>query len=78
MQDETAALEVYSGSNQDNGDGKWIPVDPVEGALTINTGDMLMVWSNGRFKVRPPRAMVALVYGRACMLSSCRVSTKLI
>ena len=51
MQDKTAALEVYSGTKQDNGDGEWVPVDPVAGALTINTGDMLMVWSNGRFKV---------------------------
>ena len=52
LQDTTAALEVFSGSKQDNGDGVWVPVDPVEGALTINTGDMLMVWSNGKFKVR--------------------------
>jgi isopenicillin N synthase-like dioxygenase len=50
MQDGTAALEVYSGSKQDACDGTWVPVDPVPGALTINTGDMLTVWSNGRFK----------------------------
>ena len=52
MQDGNAALEVYSGSKQDAGDGAWVPVDPVKGALTINTGDMMVVWSNGRFKVR--------------------------
>ena len=28
----------------------WTAVDPVEGALTINIGDMLMRWSDDRFK----------------------------
>lgn len=51
LQDGNSALEVYSGSKQDAGDGEWVPVDPVPGALTINTGDMLVVWSNGRYKV---------------------------
>ena len=39
----TSGLEVYSGSKQDAGDGRWVPVTPVPGALTINTGDMLQV-----------------------------------
>lgn len=34
---------MYSGSKQDNGDGEWVPVDPVAGALTINIGDMIQV-----------------------------------
>ena len=46
LQDEVPALEVYSGTKQDNGDGEWVPVDPIEGAFTVNTGDMLQVWSN--------------------------------
>ena len=30
-------------------DGAWIAAPPVEGAYTINVGDMLMWWSNGRY-----------------------------
>lgn len=36
-------LEVYTGTKQDHGDGEWVPVAPVKGALTINTGDMIQV-----------------------------------
>ena len=41
---------MYSGSKQDAADGAWVPVAPAPGALTINTGDMLQVWSNGAYK----------------------------
>ena len=34
---------MYSGTKEDNGDGEWVPVIPVPGALTINTGDMMQV-----------------------------------
>ena len=30
-------------------DGTWIQAPPVPGAFTINVGDMMMWWSNGRF-----------------------------
>jgi isopenicillin N synthase-like dioxygenase len=43
LQDSVSALEVYSGTKEDAGDGKWVPVAPVPGALTINLGDMLQV-----------------------------------
>lgn len=45
LQDSNAALEVYSGSKEDHGDGIWVPVDPIEGALAINVCDMLQVRS---------------------------------
>ena len=33
------------------GDGdRWVTVHPVPGSLTINTGDMAMICSNGRFR----------------------------
>jgi isopenicillin N synthase-like dioxygenase len=32
-----------------NGEGEWIDASPVQGGLVINIGDMLEVWSNGRF-----------------------------
>ena len=28
----------------------WYPVPPVEDAITVNIGDMLMAWSDGRLK----------------------------
>jgi isopenicillin N synthase-like dioxygenase len=31
-------------------DDQWITVHPVPGALTINTGDMAQIWSNGKYK----------------------------
>ena len=31
-------------------DGEWIDAHPVPGALTINTGDMAQIWSNGKYK----------------------------
>ncbi len=34
---------MYSGTKEDNHDGEWVPVIPVPGALTINTGDMMQV-----------------------------------
>ena len=44
-----AGLEVYSGTKQDRNDGQWVGVEPVAGAMTINIGDMLQVWTNGRY-----------------------------
>ena len=49
LQDEVEGLEVYSGSKQENEDGHWIPIRSIPNALTINTGDMIQVWSNNRY-----------------------------
>jgi isopenicillin N synthase-like dioxygenase len=48
LQDETThSLQVSSpGGDED----EWITIHPVPGALTINTGDMAAVWSNGKYK----------------------------
>ena len=43
--DDCHSLQVY----HENSD-KWITVHPVAGALTINTGDMAMIWSNGKYR----------------------------
>jgi isopenicillin N synthase-like dioxygenase len=32
-----------------NGDGKWIEVPPVPGTFVVNIGDMLELWTNGKF-----------------------------
>lgn len=42
MQDEVDGLQVYR--------DKWRDITPRRGALTINIGDMLQVWSNDRFR----------------------------
>ena len=42
------ALQVYSGSKEDNNDGEWVDVAVVPGTLTINIGDMFHVWTGGR------------------------------
>jgi isopenicillin N synthase-like dioxygenase len=43
-QDETGGLQVK------NLDGQWLAAPPVPGAFTVNIGNMMMWWSNGRFK----------------------------
>lgn len=43
MQDDVGGLEVK------RRDGVWIQAPPIEDAFTINVGDMMMWWSNGRF-----------------------------
>lgn len=43
LQDDVGGLEVYNG-------GFWYPVPPQDGAFVINTGDMMQVWSNDRYR----------------------------
>lgn len=42
LQDEVPGLQVCRGE-------EWLDVNPVPGALTINIGDMLQIWSNDRY-----------------------------
>jgi isopenicillin N synthase-like dioxygenase len=39
LQDDVGGLQVYK-------DGNWHNIQPVPGAIVINTGDMMQVWSN--------------------------------
>lgn len=48
-QDTIGGLEVQTRS------GEWVAAPLVEGAYIINIGDMLMKWTNGRFKSTPHR-----------------------
>ena len=43
MQDRAGGLQVFAG-------GDWIGVEPLDGALVINVGDMMQVWSNDRYR----------------------------
>lgn len=51
MQDDTGGLEV---GHKDLG---WIAAPPVKGAYVINIGDMMMHWTNGRFRSTPHRVV---------------------
>lgn len=50
LQDEVGGLQVASG-------GEWIDVKPTPGALVVNTGDMMQVWSNDRYKAALHRVL---------------------
>lgn len=43
FQDEVGGLQLRQG------DGSWLDVEPVPGAVNINTGDLMTHWSNGRY-----------------------------
>ena len=64
LQDNVAGLEVYSGSKQDNNDGEWLLVEPVPGTLTVNTGDMVQIWSNNRYKAAEHRVRASTTRDR--------------
>ena len=38
-------------------DGSWIDVPYIAGSYAVNTGDMMVRWTNGRFKSTPHRAL---------------------
>jgi len=50
MQDEVGGLQVYR-------DGYWYDIPPVPGAMVINTGDMMQVWSNDIYQAAIHRVM---------------------
>ena len=50
LQDEVSGLQVYR-------DGFWYDIPTVEGAMVINTGDMMQVWSNDIYKAAIHRVL---------------------
>jgi isopenicillin N synthase-like dioxygenase len=52
--DDCYSLQVLETSNERDSTGitqqKWRTVQPIKGGLTINTGDMAQIWSNGIYK----------------------------
>ncbi len=45
----TLLLPTTQGLEVMNGNGEWIDVPFIEGALVVNIGDMLEIWTNGEF-----------------------------
>ena len=50
LQDDVGGLQVHR-------DGSWYDVAPVPGALVINTGDMMQVWSNDIYRAAMHRVL---------------------
>jgi len=50
LQDQVSGLQVYR-------DGLWYDIPTVEGAMVINTGDMMQVWSNDIYKAAIHRVL---------------------
>lgn len=46
LQDETGGLQVWDGE----GEGRWVDVMPNRDAYVVNVGDMLEMWTSGRYK----------------------------
>ncbi|XP_028094921.1 gibberellin 20-oxidase-like protein [Camellia sinensis] len=51
-QDEMGGLQVRSK------DGRWIEMNPCEGTLVVNVGDMLEAWSNGKLRSSEHRVVL--------------------
>ena len=50
LQDEVGGLQVHRND-------RWHDIPPVEGALVINTGDMMQVWSNDTYRAPSHRVL---------------------
>ena len=50
LQDEVGGLQVHRND-------RWHDIPPVEGALVINTGDMMQVWSNDTYRAPAHRVL---------------------
>ncbi|KAK7257086.1 hypothetical protein RIF29_30804 [Crotalaria pallida] len=49
-EDDVSELEIYY-------DGGWVPVTPLPNALIVNVGDLIEIWSNGKYKSAIHRAV---------------------
>jgi len=55
---DVVSLQVYSGYKEDAKDGEeWVSIYPVQGALTVNIGDMFQVFTGGLCKAPEHRVL---------------------
>ncbi|XP_061375304.1 protein SRG1-like [Gastrolobium bilobum] len=52
-------------------DGKWVPVEPIEGAIVANMGHIIEVMSNGIYKAPEHRAVVNKLKERLSIVTFC-------
>ena len=52
FQDEAEGLEIYTSW------GEWIAVSPVPETMLVNTGDLMQLWTNDRFRFTKHRVAV--------------------
>ena len=52
LQDAVSGLQVQRG-------GQWHDIEPLTGAITVNVGDMLQVWSNDRYHAALHRVLAS-------------------
>jgi isopenicillin N synthase-like dioxygenase len=50
-QDDVGGLEALTR------DGEWVPVPPISRACVVNIGNLMQIWSNGRFPSTPHRVV---------------------
>ncbi|CAI0377031.1 unnamed protein product [Linum tenue] len=60
---DAAGLTLLTQVNEVKGlqikrNGKWIPIDPIQGAFIVNVGDIIEIMSNGEYKSIEHRAVV--------------------
>ena len=56
LDDMKGALQAWIEDGSEKG-GRWVDVDPYEGAIVVNIGDMLARWSGGRWKATRHRVV---------------------
>ncbi|KAG8502261.1 hypothetical protein CXB51_002058 [Gossypium anomalum] len=57
--------------------GEWVEIPPIPGALVINVGDMLQIWSNGRYKSAEHRVRTTSTKSRVSIpIFTCPQSTQ--
>lgn len=61
FQDEVGGLEVESPEKR----GEFYPANPIDGAIIMNIGDILMRWSNGM------RTLCRVYFGKSESLARC-------
>ena len=57
IQDDVGGLEVCAPQRHEAAAPIWIPADAVPGAILANVGDMLLRWTDGRYRSAPHRVL---------------------